>query len=137
MAGTLPGVGVSSRRKLKPNHPSFTSNKEWMFKPSMSTANNTTAMDLDETALRARQRLEKKLGYSPPSSSRSSSSNNQHRTTQRILVWLQSYISCAYQPTAKKQRQKDYLLDKITDRKGCAVAHSASPCCTTPLIHSL
>ena len=60
MTGTLPGVGVSSRRKLKPNHPSFTSSRE--FKPSMSTANytTTTAMDLDETALRARHQTSTK-----------------------------------------------------------------------------
>lgn len=70
MAGMIPGVGVPSRKKvlnLMQNDVHIRHTKR-LFKLSIfeSSMVAETSMDLDETALKARQRLEMKL-YRPSS----------------------------------------------------------------------
>ncbi|KAH7522267.1 uncharacterized protein LOC107408165 isoform X1 [Ziziphus jujuba] len=112
MAGTLPGVGVHSRRRTKPNREIITG-ENW-FKPSVSEA--VSSINLDETAHRARQRLEEKLGYSQPSSRHSKvapapiEGRSRNRKTHRILAWVQNhvggYCSSSSESTAMNQTEK-------------------------------
>ncbi|XP_044484990.1 E3 ubiquitin-protein ligase RNF181-like [Mangifera indica] len=69
MAGMLPGVGVPPRRRIHSHHRqesgfSRSGSPPWEWRAPSAPVVCT----LDETTLRARQRLEKRLGYLNPSS---------------------------------------------------------------------
>ncbi|KAJ7954843.1 E3 ubiquitin-protein ligase RING1-like [Quillaja saponaria] len=64
MAGTLPGVGLLSRKRLHHHRHEYHAYASY-GEPYNQTASPLTAVSaMDETALKARQRLEQKLGYS-------------------------------------------------------------------------
>lgn len=74
MSGWLPGVGVAARRRPTINHhrledhPPIRSSEPSSIREIVEPW--ATIVDMDETALRARQRLEQRLGYlRPPSRS--------------------------------------------------------------------
>lgn len=85
MAGSCPGVGVPLRRGKKravfQRHHNLLEDadlspvfRDRRFDASMAAATVTSNIDMDETALQARRRLEQKLGYF--------SSRQQHRSSK-------------------------------------------------------
>ncbi|XP_057957536.1 probable E3 ubiquitin-protein ligase XERICO [Malania oleifera] len=84
MAGMLPGVGVPSRRRSmhlseRQSDPRIHRHPSLGQCPLESSATTAASSTMDETAFRARQRLEQKLGCFRHSSSRSSSPAEQGR----------------------------------------------------------
>ncbi|KAK2404782.1 hypothetical protein P8452_10390 [Trifolium repens] len=71
MAGRLPGVGLSPRKRSENHHNRHehyvTYRDSSYLRESLETPWTSMTTTLDESAFKAKQRLQKKLGYSPRS----------------------------------------------------------------------
>jgi hypothetical protein len=69
MAGRLPGVGLSPRKRSENHHNRHehyvTYRDSSYLRESLETPWTSMTTTLDESAFKAKQRLQKKLGYSP------------------------------------------------------------------------
>ncbi|KAJ4722526.1 RING/U-box superfamily protein [Melia azedarach] len=162
MAGMLPGVGVPQRRKMHKHRQDSPSSRGEIPITERRDPLITPFSNLDETALRARQRLEQKLGYLHPSPrsgelppSRSNDRNHrlamkESRLASKLLgsQWHLKLKRCKSYKNICSVCLEDFQAEQQVTKLSCShkyhsecvlpwlAAHPHCPYCRRPALHS-
>ncbi|XP_024018787.1 uncharacterized protein LOC112090824 [Morus notabilis] len=111
MSGMIPGVGVPHRRRVHHHNHSHRVHSSTQNESFLRERQNPS-MDLSETALKARQRLEKKLGYCLQLNSRS---NDDKQTKETSFLGSSKLVKFS-----KSWKSQSPNKDNESDRKVCS-----------------